>query len=252
LNFTGNPAACVYLEGPLEDAEYLRIAKEINLPATSFIWEEETEESYRIRWFAPDEEIGLCGHGSAAAAVFLGMRFSIHHPFRLNYPSGEVMVTWKKEETFSIEMDPIAIIKKIEVPEAIQLGLGIPIVAMYETGNKHLILTDRESNVRNMRPDFEKLRKSSIFGYAITAKGDQVDFVSRTLVPHVLQLEDHATGSSHAILAPFWADKLHKEMMESHQLSPRGGAFIIEVKDGKVILSGEYEVLGKGNIAVLD
>lgn len=250
MNFTGNPAACVYLEGPLDASEFQRIAKEINLPATSFIWQEENEEGYRIRWFAPDEEIGLCGHGSAAAAVFLGIRYDNHRPIQLKYPTGEVMVTWKKEETFSIEMDPIAIIKEIEVPEAIQKGLGIPIVAMYETGNKHLILTDRESSVRNMKPNFEKLRESPIFGYAITAKGDQVDFVSRTLVPHVLQLEDHATGSSHAILAPFWAEKLHKEMMESHQLSPRGGAFIIEVKEGKVILSGEYEVLGKGNISV--
>lgn len=250
LNFTGNPAACAFMEVPLEDAEFQRIAKEINLPATSFIWQEENKEDYMIRWFAPDGEIGLCGHGSGAAAVFLGMRLGIHQPIRLQYPSGEVIVTWKKEETFSIELDPIYIIKEIEVPEAIKAGLGIPIIAMYETGNKHLILTDRESSLRNMRPDFGKLRESPIFGYAITAKGDQVDFVSRTLVPHVQQLEDHATGSSHAFLAPFWADKLLKDMMESHQLSPRGGAFIIEVKEDKVILSGEYEVLDKGNISV--
>lgn len=250
LEFTGNPAACVYLESPLEELEMQRIAMELNYPATSFIWQESEGEAFNIRWFAPDAEIGLCGHGSAAAAVYLGTRFDIRGPVKLQYPAGEVTVSWKKDETFTLEMDPIAIIKEIEVPEAIQLGLSIPIIAMYETGNKHLILTDRESSVRNMQPNFEKLRESPIFGYAITAKGDQVDFVSRTLVPHVLQLEDHATGSSHAFLAPFWAEKLHKEMMESHQLSPRGAAFIIEVNNGKVILSGEYEVLGKGNISI--
>lgn len=250
LNFTGNPAACVYLEGPMEDPELQRVARQLNFPATSFIWKEEGGDIFSIRWFAPDEEIGLCGHGSAAAAVFLGTRFDTHQPIRLRYNSGEVSVFWKNDKTFSIEMEPIPLQKEIEAPEAIQQGLGIPIMAMYETDNKHLILTDRESTVRNMRPDFKKLKESSIFGYTITAPGDHVDFVSRTLVPHVLQLEDHATGSSHAILAPYWADKLHKDMMESVQLSSRGGAFIVEITEGKVIMSGEYEVLDKGNISV--
>src|SRR5690606_22536564 len=112
-----------------------------------------------------------------------------------------------------------------------------------ETGNKHLLITDRESSLRNMEPDFEWLRKSDIFGYAITAPGDQVDFVSRSLVPHVLQLEDHATGSSHAILTPYWAGKLNKQSMKSLQLSPRGGAFHCAILEGKVRLSGEYEIL---------
>lgn len=251
INFKGNPAACVFLDSPLDETELQRIAKELDLPATSFIWKEEGEEAYRIRWFAPDEEIGLCGHGSAAAAVFLGTRFDTHQPIRFRYNSGEVIVIWKSDKTFSIEMDPIPIRKEIEVPEAIKHGLGIPIIAMYETDNKHLILTDKESSVRNMQPDFGKLRESEIFGYAITAPGDHVDFVSRSLVPHVLQLEDHATGSSHAILVPFWAEKLYKNLMESLQLSPRGGAFIGELKDRKVILSGEYEILDHGSIQQL-
>src|SRR5690606_18814668 len=115
-----------------------------------------------------------------------------------------------------------AIKREIEIPEAIQKGLDIPIVAMYETDNKHLIITDRESSLRSMNPDFEVLRQSDIFGYTVTAPGNQVDFVSRSLVPHVLQLEDHATGSSHAILTPYWAENLNKDRLKSLQLSPRG------------------------------
>jgi predicted PhzF superfamily epimerase YddE/YHI9 len=101
-----------------------------------------------------------------------------------------------------------------------------------------------------MKPDFDWLRKSKIFGYAVSAPGDQVDFVSRTLVPHVLQLEDHATGSSHAILVPYWAEKFGKPKMQSLQLSPRGGAFNCELNGNKVLLSGQYEILDHGNISI--
>src|SRR5690606_15604599 len=150
---------------------YQRIAKELNMPATSFIWNGERDGEYNIRWFAPDGEIDLCGHGSAAAAVYLGSRFGTHQSLRLKYNPGEITVIWKDNNTFSIALDPIPVKKEIEIPEAIQKGLGIPIVAMYETGNKHLLITDRESSLRNMEPDFEWLRKSDIFGYAITAPG---------------------------------------------------------------------------------
>ncbi|HLU89279.1 MAG TPA: PhzF family phenazine biosynthesis protein [Cyclobacteriaceae bacterium] len=246
----GNPAACLLLDGPRKEEDYLRIAREFNMPATSFIWEGEKDQEYNIRWFAPDGEIDLCGHGSAAAAVYLGKRFDTHQPIRLRYPRGEVSVVWEEDDTFSIVLDPIFIKNEVEIPEAIKSGLGIPLTAMYKTDNKHLILTDKESSLRDMRPDYEVLRQSDIFGYAITAPGDEVDFVSRSLVPHVLQLEDHATGSSHAILTPYWAETLNKDHMRSLQLSPRGGSFNCAILDGKVHLSGKYEVLDQGNISI--
>jgi len=246
----GNPASCLLLDAPLNESSYQRIAKELNQPATSFIWKEEGENAFNIRWFAPDGEINLCGHGSAAAAVYLGSRFETHQPIRLKYNPGEITVVWKDDNTFSIELDPIPIRKEMEIPGPIQTGLGIPILTMYETGNKHLIITDSESSLSNMKPDFHRLRQSDIFGYAITAPGDRVDFVSRSLVPHVLQLEDHATGSSHAILVPYWAKRLSKHFMQSLQLSPRGGAFNCELKGNKVMLSGEYEILDKGNVSI--
>ncbi len=97
-----------------------------------------------------------------------------------------------------------------------------------------------------MRPDFAKLRESEIFGYAVTAPGDQVDFVSRTIVPHVQQLEDHATGSSHAALTPFWAERLNKNQMQALQLSRRGGRFVCSLEGDQVTLEGKFSVLARG------
>lgn len=52
---------CV-LEQPLSDASMQRIAIENNLPVTTFLVMQ--EEQFSIRWFAPECELLLCGHGT--------------------------------------------------------------------------------------------------------------------------------------------------------------------------------------------
>src|SRR5690606_34856883 len=132
--------------------------------------------------------------------------------------------------------------------EILKEALGIPVLARFKTGNKDIVLTESESHVKNMRPDFAKLRQLETFGYAVTAPGDKVDFVSRTFVPHVQQLEDPATGSSHAVLVPFWSRRLGKNTLVAHQLSKRGGKFLCEVNGDEVSLSGGFEVIAEGKL----
>ena len=241
LGYKGNPAAVIETPQVLPETEMQRLAAEIAQPATSFLTPTMLPSTFQIRWFAPDGEIGLCGHGAAAAAAYLGEKFPDTGTFTLQYTSGNMQVRYEAPHSVSLILDPIPVIEEIPIPKAVSDGLGIPLSAMYETGNKHILLAESESAVRKMVPNFEILRKSKLFGYAVTAPGDAVDFVSRTLVPHVQQLEDYATGSSHAMLAPFWSAKLNKERMTAHQLSERGGTFIIQLKADKVTLSGEFE-----------
>ena len=94
-------------------------------------------------------------------------------------------------------------------------------------------------------PNSENLRNSV---YSVTALGDEVDFVSRTLIPHVQQLEDPATGSSHAALTPFWRERLKKDRMVAHQLSKRGGKFVCEMENEQVKLTGSFSMLAKGEL----
>ncbi|MDN3690442.1 PhzF family phenazine biosynthesis protein [Cyclobacterium jeungdonense] len=239
LGFKGNPAAVLLSKSRLSDNEMQEQAQKIGMPATSFLFEDR-EGNYRVRWFAPDEEIGLCGHGAAAAGIFLAKETG-KEKITLQYGGGEISVKLKGN-TFFMTLEGIPVMERIVAPQAIEDGLKIPILEMYITENKHLIVSDSEASVAQMKPDFARLRQSSIFGYAVTALGDRVDFVSRTLVPHVQQLEDHATGSSHALLVPYWAAKLGKKRMESYQLSPRGGRFFSELIKDKVVLSGNFEM----------
>lgn len=238
LEFKGNPAAIVHHTEPIRDIMMQEIAAKINMPATSFVYAD-SEGRYQVRWFAPDEEIGLCGHGAAATGIYLSTKENIN-PIILYYPNGAIKVD--VNGGFKMELKSIPLIKSIEAPSAIMEGLGIPILEMWKTENKHLILTESEEVLKNMEPDFDRLRESEIFGYTVTAPGEKVDFVSRTLVPHVQQLEDHATGSSHAILVPFWSKKLGKMKMISHQLSGRGGMFSSSLDKDLVTLGGDYHI----------
>jgi len=251
LGFTGNPAAVILLDSFPSREVMQETARELGQPASTFIVRREGANSYNILWFAPDAEIGLCGHGTAAATVFLGLQKPGEGEFKFHYPEGELIGKLNDDQTVTISADAIPVQEELrEIPEALKEGLNIPIKAIYKTSNKHILLTDCEDSVRNMDPDFSRLRDCEIFGYAVTAKGDKVDFVSRTLVPHTKQLEDFATGSSHAMLVPFWSKKLNKKVFNSLQLSERGGAFKCALNNGVVELSGEFLVEKEGRTEV--
>lgn len=249
--FKGNTSTVVWLEKEIDGASMQSIAADFNQPATTFLWKnpEDDADDFRVRWFAPDAEIGLCGHGSLAAIVYLSVQRSVKGMIVLHFPEGQLEGEMQEDGSASITLDGIPVLSEDEIPETLEAGLGIPVKAYYSTPNKHIVLVESEEALQNMKPKFAKLRELAAFGYAVTAPGDEVDFVSRTLVPHVQQLEDPATGSSHAALAPFWGKKLDKKYMTAHQLSKRRGKFICElVEDDNVRLSGQYSVLAEGKL----
>jgi PhzF family phenazine biosynthesis protein len=246
----GNPSAVILLNQELPDKKLQSIATELQQPATTFLWRTDKENEFQIRWFAPDAEIGLCGHGAMAATVFLSQEFT-----ELTLENGFKLI---KEKTI-IEADKnsdsehyiiLKNIKRSEIqnpPEGLEKALGQKILEYYSTENKHIVLLENEKSLANMNPDFEALRKIDVFGYSVTAPSSQNDdFVCRTIVPHVQQLEDHATGSTQAVLVDFWARKLGKSKLESRQLSSRGGYFkaIHNSDNFKLIAQSYYTVNG--------
>jgi predicted PhzF superfamily epimerase YddE/YHI9 len=47
------------------------------------------------------------------------------------------------------------------------------------------------------------------------------------------------TGSAHCCLGPYWAKKLAKNNLTAYQASQRGGVVKMNVKNNRVILSGQ-------------
>ena len=83
-----------------------------------------------------------------------------------------------------------------------------------------------------------------------TARGDQVDFVSRAFAPRIGIPEDPVTGSAHCALAPYWADVLEKEELQAFQVSARGGEVRCRVAGDRVKLAGQAVVYLEGAICV--
>lgn len=249
--FRGNISSVVLLDKLPEQELMQRIASDLAQPATTFLAPTGHNSEFEVRWFAPDGEIGLCGHGSMAAMAFLSQR-SPGGLYTLHYNKGKLTGQAFEENRAQINLNAIPTKEKLPVDEALREGLGIPILEYWHTNNKDIVLVDSQESLRNMNPDFNRLRDRDTFGYSVTAKGDKVDFVSRTLVPHVGQLEDHATGSSHAILVPFWAERLGKNKLEAEQLSPRKGKFSCGFDSGKriVSLTGGFSIIAKGDILI--
>lgn len=244
--FLGNISAVFLMEEPLEEEDFQEIAADLNQPATTFLWPAKEEGHYHVRWFAPDSEIGLCGHGSHAAVAFLtGQKGK--SSVVLHYKGGELSGANHNNGQCSIWLDPIPIMEELPPPEGLGEALGVDIVNYFTTDNKHLVILASEKELATMQPSFSQLREIDVFGYAVTAPGDEVDFVSRTLVPHVKQLEDHATGSSHAALTPFWSERLEKPEMNARQLSPRKGKLVCALDESRVKLTGKFSLLADGN-----
>ncbi|HDO0932926.1 TPA: PhzF family phenazine biosynthesis protein, partial [Aeromonas salmonicida] len=67
--FGGNPAVVVL--GPAQsDAQLQAMAAEFNLSETAFLTPAGAA-CYQLRWFTPQVEVDLCGHGTLAAAHVL-------------------------------------------------------------------------------------------------------------------------------------------------------------------------------------
>lgn len=248
LQYTGNTSAVVLLNTPLAESKMQQIAADLCQPATTFLNPLLGKNAFGVRWFAPDEEIPVCGHGAAAAIAFLAQYYDTAETFKVHYSTGYLTGKSESPHQLQITLPAFRVLEEVSVSEYLKKGLGIPVEAHFKTENKNIVLVASEADVQAMKPDFETLRKDGSFGYIVTAAGNTADFVSRTIVPHVTQLEDPATGSSHATLTPFWAERLGKTHLTAHQLSKRGGKFLCELTGDQSILTGAFKLVMEGEL----
>lgn len=242
--FRGNPAAVCPLETWLDDDILQGIATENNLPTTGFIVPRGND--FHIRWFTPELEIDLCGHATLAAAYVL---MHILEPERdyvtFHSASGPLQIT-KNGDTLVMDF-PIINFTACEAPINLTKALGVQPQAVY-CAKKYLVILDSEKTVRELNPNIELIKQLDLEGLIVTAKGEYADFVSRYFSPKRGINEDPVTGSTHCLLAPYWAEQLGINKLRAQQLSKRGGEIICEVKGDRVLLTGYAKLYLSGHI----
>jgi PhzF family phenazine biosynthesis protein len=243
--FSGNPAAVVPLEKWLDDEVLQNIAAENNLSETAFFVK--TNDHYQIRWMTPVNEVPLCGHATLASG-FVIFNFIEKELAKIKFmsQSGELTVE-RNGDLLSLNF-PSNKPDRIEVSEAIKKCFDKEPVEVLMNGFYVLIIFDSEEYVRNIQPNFELVKLIHNHGVIISAKGIEVDFVSRMFAPNEGINEDPVTGSSHTVLVPYWAEKLGKKNFRALQLSKRSGELFCEELGDRIKISGTATLFSVGNL----
>ncbi len=246
--FGGNPAAICYLPYWLDDETLQNIAIENNLAETGYFVK--NDNVYEIRWFMPHAEIDLCGHATLASAYVIFNHIDTKST-EVTFSSKSGILKAKKEDNGSITLDfPSRPPKEVEIPEEIFGALKAKPTGAFAA--RDLVITlSCEEEVLEAEPKLELLKELPYLCIILTAKGKQSDFVSRVFDAnaHVLP-EDPVTGSAHASLVPFWAEKLNKSNLKAFQLSKRGGELDCRLEGDRVFLSGHSVPYLTGEIEI--
>lgn len=244
--FKGNPAGVCPLEGWIEDELMQNIAAENNLSETAFFVKKDNE--YELRWFTPKGEVDLCGHATLATAYVIFNYFNKDlNNITFNTKSGILEVT--KKGSLLAMLFPSRKGKKCYIPEELVKGLGKIPKEVYKSRD-YLAVFNTEEDILNLKLNMDKLKKLDASGVIVTAKGNEVDFVSRFFAPKLGVDEDPVTGSAHCTLVPYWKDVLNKDEFVALQLSERGGKLYCKDLGSMVEISGEAVAYLEGYIFV--
>jgi PhzF family phenazine biosynthesis protein len=252
--FSGNPAAVCLMDAAAPEAWMAGVAAEMNLSETAFLFPQ--SEGFALRWFTPKREVTLCGHATLASAHVLWEEGIVpgFGEIRFTTMSGVLIA---RRSGGLVELDfPARIAQPCQNDQAVNRALGAgPIgTSVYQTANGKVFLLELESEaaVRGLAPDFAALALTRARAVAVTsASRDRgYDFISRYFAPAVGINEDPVTGSVHCSLAPYWAQKLGRNVLTGFQASGRGGFVKCRWEGGRVFISGKAVTICKADLVV--
>ena len=250
--FTGNPTVVCLMPMDLDDGVYISIAREMNLSVTAFMGV--GEAPIPLRWFTPVMETPLCGYATLAAAHLmfgsLGFEGSM---VEFATTAGRLCAEKTGDEVAMVF--PVNQPQPVDAPRDVLAALGIgewEDAQNNESNRRLLIRLGSEEEVRALRPNFAALtdlpNPLGWRGVVVTSRGYEYDFVSRHFAPHMGINEDPVTGSTHTVLAPYWAKRLGKSKMSAYQASSRGGELIVELREDRVVLTGRCITVAEGTL----
>jgi PhzF family phenazine biosynthesis protein len=246
--FAGNPAAVVPLEAWPSDRLLQQIAAENNLAETAYLVP--VGDGYELRWFTPAVEVELCGHATLAAG-YVVFRFLRPGTARVEFQTRKAgpLAVAERDGLLTIDL-PARPPVPIDMPPGLVEALGAR-PAQVLAARKLVAVFETAAEVAALDPDFRKLGALDFEGVVATAPGEGgVDFVSRFFAPQFGIDEDPVTGSAHAVLTPYWAQRLGRKILSARQISARGGDLACEDLGPRVALSGRAQLYLTGQIRV--
>jgi predicted PhzF superfamily epimerase YddE/YHI9 len=240
--FEGNPAAVMPLDGWLPDETLQAIALENNLSETAFtVPAGDGEADYELRWFTPSTEVALCGHATLASGHVLidGERV------RFRTRCAGLLEVGRDGDGYAMSL-PAWRPEPKPLPRIVE-ALGCRAVeTLWHPHRYGLVVVETEDEVRALRPDFRRLAEEGDVLTIVTARGSETDMVSRVFATGAGIDEDPVTGSAHAVLVPYWVDRLGRQPLTAFQASRRGGRLTGRLDGDRVILGGRCVTVLEG------
>jgi PhzF family phenazine biosynthesis protein len=244
--FKGNPAAVCVLDQWLSESVMQNIALENNLAETAFIVR--NGKQYDIRWFTPTVEVDLCGHATLASAFVL---FRFYHPqeseILFHSRRSGILKVSRKNEVLILDF-PADVLNAVDLIKGIADAIGITPVETYKGKTDYLAVLRSEQEVKNLRPNLEKISALHARGLIVTSAGENCDFVSRFFAPQSGVNEDPVTGSAHTTLTVYWTSKTGKKDFTARQLSCRQGELHCQYNGDRILIGGKARLYMSGHI----
>lgn len=252
--FGGNPAAVVPLPSWPDDTLLQSIAAENNLAETAYIVQQ--NGSWQIRWFTPLAEVALCGHATLAAA-HVAFQHLGHNGESISFATREsgVLDVGVLDDGRMMMQFPAIAVEPSSLVESVGAALGCKPQSVwkghYSASQFDLLaVVQSETELLSLKTNEPLFAVLGSRGVIATAPSSHYDFVSRYFGPCFGIPEDPVTGSAHCLLAPFWADKLNKHVLQARQLSQRGGDLECHVTTDQVALIGNAVDYMKGRLCL--
>lgn len=217
----GNPCAVIVLDKWLPQEALHRTAIRAAQPVTAFVVA--NGENHQIRWFSVSGEINLCGHGSLGAAAAL-MNESSADSVSLTSDYGNISIL-KQDDWYRIELPAW---KGTPAPADV-CPVDLPSLTDRFATRDLILVLDSEQAVLDFQPDMNQIRQMpNHHALIVTAQSGDDEYVLRYFVPKIGIPEDSATGSAQCSLAPYWLEKLKRNVLNVRQISDKGGYFRVE------------------------
>ena len=261
--FRGNPAAVVILDeahaSRARDAAWMQsVAADMNLSETAFAMPTSAGR-WALRWFTPTHEVPLCGHATLATGAVLHARGEAGGGATFDTASGPLHVALATGNSGRFAMSLPAYGTSAVDSEASELVelLGcapIDVRISDSKARKLMVVVATEHEVLTVAPRAASLLAAAnphdVKGVIVTARSDapDVDFVSRFFAPWLGVDEDPVTGSAHAVLGPYWAQRLERTKLRAVQRSKRRGELDVSCEGDRVILGGACAIVARGEL----
>jgi PhzF family phenazine biosynthesis protein len=241
--FKGNPACVVEPLEAFPDVAWMQaLAAENAAGATAFLTRTRDAARFGLRWFAPKQELPLCGHGTFAAAHVLFAELNLAaEKIVFETGAGELAVN-RVDAGYEVAF-PAAACTPIATPAGLAEVLGATPLQVFAGPSLAVVLED-EATVRRIDPDLAAVRAISApatggagnLGVAALAVDRPYNVVSRYFAPGYGLAEDPATGSWHCLLAPLMSARLGRRRLGYHQAFPGRGADLMCGVSGEQVL----------------